>query len=81
MNQSSTKLHYLANIELDEESKMYYGYIPALLAVQTYAENIDQLNKNLAEVLKLCLDEMTEVELKESISHFIGTTIVQFESE
>jgi len=81
MNQLPTKLHYSANIEFDEESKMYYSYIPALPAVQTYAENIDQLNKNLAEVLKLCLDEMTEVELKESISHFIGTTIVQFESE
>ncbi|MBK7811522.1 MAG: type II toxin-antitoxin system HicB family antitoxin [Saprospiraceae bacterium] len=81
MTQLSTKLHYLANIEFDEESQMYYGYIPALPAVQTYAENIDQLNKNLTEVLKLCIEEISEEELNESISHFIGTTVVQLDSE
>ncbi len=66
MKQRSTRLQYIANIEFDKESKMYYGYIPALPAVQTYAENIEQLNKNLAEVIRLCIDEISEEELNES---------------
>lgn len=57
MSQLPTKLHYSVNIEFDEESKMHYGYLPALPAVQTYAENIEQLNKNFPDVLKLCMDD------------------------
>jgi predicted RNase H-like HicB family nuclease len=45
------KYQFTAHIEYDAESKMYYGYIPTLPSVQSYASNIDELNKNLSEVL------------------------------
>ncbi len=56
---------------------MYYGYIPTLPSVQYYASNIDELNKNLSEVLSLVLDELSLEEVEEAVSHFVGTSILQ----
>ena len=77
----SEKLQFTAHIEFDKESKNYFGYVPSLPALQSYAVSIDKLNENLNEVLKLCLEELNEEELNDSISHFVGTTIVHWEHE
>jgi predicted RNase H-like HicB family nuclease len=71
------KYQFTAHIEYDAESKMYYGYIPTLPSVQSYASNIDELNKNLSEVLSLVLDELSLEEVEEAVSHFVGTSILQ----
>ncbi|MEP7196001.1 MAG: type II toxin-antitoxin system HicB family antitoxin [Saprospiraceae bacterium] len=67
---------FIAQIEFDKESNMYYGFVPTIPAVQTFATSIDQLHENLKEVLELCLEEMTENEIIESASTYIGTTLV-----
>lgn len=69
-------IQFTAHIEFDEESSRYIGYIPAIPEAQTFADSIDDLNVRLKEVLELCLEEMTESEIRESVNRFIGTSQV-----
>ncbi|MDK9701078.1 MAG: type II toxin-antitoxin system HicB family antitoxin [bacterium] len=46
-----------AYIEWDEESKMFVGIIPGIPGAHTQGESLDELNRNLQEVLALCLEE------------------------
>jgi predicted RNase H-like HicB family nuclease len=64
---------FTAQIERDPETKLYVGYIPALPGAHTQAETLDELHTNLIEVVQLCLEGLTEKELAEIQSHFIGT--------
>jgi len=77
MEKVPQKYQFTAHIEYDKESKMYYGYLPTLPSVQSYAPNIDELNKHLSEVLSLVLEELSLDEVEEAVSHFVGTAIVQ----
>ena len=64
---------FTAHIEKDKESSLYYGYVPSLPGAHTQAETLDELQRNLEEVVALCLEEMTEEEYKAVLSEFIGT--------
>ena len=48
---------FTAYIEYDPEVKLYVGMIPGMPGVHTQAETLDELQKNLQEVLELCLEE------------------------
>ena len=63
---------FTAHIEREAESGQYIGLIPSVPGAHTYADTLDELTQNLKEVLELCLESMTEEELKE-IPEFIGT--------
>ena len=57
-----------AYIEKDPETGLYVGIVPG---AHTQAETLDELNKNLKEVLELCLEEMSSEEVK-LIPEFVG---------
>lgn len=53
-------LEYKAVVEYDEDAKRYVGYVPALPGVHTEAASLDELRRNLEEVVTLVLDVMAE---------------------
>ncbi len=67
-----------AYIEYDLESKMYIGIVPSIKGAHTQASTLDELNKNLQEVILLCLEEGEKINniLK---SKFIGIQQVEVE--
>jgi predicted RNase H-like HicB family nuclease len=46
-----------AYIERDPETGLYVGIIPGLPGAHTQGETLDELHKNLREVVELCLEE------------------------
>ena len=63
---------FTAHIEKDPESDCYIGIIPSVPGAHTFADTLDDLKKNLKEVLELCRESMTPEEIKD-IPEFIGT--------
>lgn len=62
---------FTAEIIRDAEINQYIGIIPGLPGAHTQASTLDELYKNLREVVQLCLEEMTEEELN-NLPDFIG---------
>ncbi len=48
---------FTAYVEWDPETKLYVGIVPGIAGAHTQGANLDELHKNLAEVLSLCLEE------------------------
>ena len=69
------KKTFTAFVEYDEDSKLYVGVIPAVPGAHTQAETMDELQRNLQEVLELCLEEQPE--LAHENLRFIGTQQVE----
>jgi predicted RNase H-like HicB family nuclease len=63
-------------IERDPETGLYIAIIPGIPGAHTQAETLDELQKNLKEVLTLCLEEMSEEE-KAQLPEFIGIQQVE----
>jgi predicted RNase H-like HicB family nuclease len=61
----------IAYIERDPETGLYIGTVPEIVGAHTQAETLDELQKNLKEVIELCLEEMTP-EDKKRLPEFIG---------
>jgi len=72
--------HYLFNaqIERDKDSGIYVAYVPSLPGAHTQAKSLDELQRNIKEVIELCLEELTEEEL-ESLPEFVGMQQVVIE--
>ena len=60
-----------AYIEKDPETELYVAVVPQVPGAHTQAETLDELQKNLKEVVELCLEEM-DSETKGSIPEFVG---------
>ena len=58
-------------IERDPETGFYVGIVPGIPGAHTQAETLDELHKNLKEVVELCLEEMDE-EARRQIPEFVG---------
>ena len=58
---------FFVMIERDEDG-MYVGEVPQLQACYSQGQTLDELMKNIREVIALCLEE----EIEESRSEFIG---------
>ena len=50
------------------EDGIYIGEVPQLKSCYSQGETIDELMKNIKEVIEMCLEELEE----ESITEFIG---------
>ncbi len=61
----------IAYIERDPVTGLYIGTVPEIVGAHTQAETLDELQKNLKEVIELCLEEMTP-EDKKHLPEFIG---------
>ena len=60
-----------AYIEKDPETGLYVVVVPQIPGAHTQAETLGELQKNLKEVVELCLEEM-DSETKGSIPEFVG---------
>ena len=58
-------------IEKDNETGLYVGIVPTIPGAHTQAETLDELQKNLKEVIELCLEEM-EADDRKNIPEFVG---------
>jgi predicted RNase H-like HicB family nuclease len=58
-------------IEKDPETGFYIAIVPGIPGAHTQAETLDELQKNLKEVVELCLEEM-DPETKEHLPEFVG---------
>jgi predicted RNase H-like HicB family nuclease len=61
---------FVAYIEFDPEANLYVGTVPGITGAHTQAETLDELQKNLKEVIELCLEEYG-YELGD-LPHFVG---------
>jgi predicted RNase H-like HicB family nuclease len=61
---------FTAYVEWDPETELYIGIVPGLPGAHTQAASLDDLNRNLKEVLELCLEENPE--MKSDLPHFVG---------
>lgn len=48
---------FSAYVEWDPETNLYVGVVPGIPGAHTQAASLDELRKNLKEVLELCLGE------------------------
>jgi predicted RNase H-like HicB family nuclease len=60
-----------AYIEKDSETGFYVAIVPAIPGAHTQAETLDELQKNLQEVIELCLEEM-DPESRKQLPEFVG---------
>ena len=58
-------------IEKDHETGLYVAVVPGIPGAHTQAATLDELQKNLKEVVELCLEEM-DPETKEQLPEFVG---------
>ena len=63
-------------IEKDPETGLYVGFVPGIPGAHTQAETLDELQKNLKEVVELCLEEM-DTESKNNLPEFVGIQHVE----
>lgn len=66
----------VAFVEQDPETGLYVGVVPGIPGAHTQAASLDELQKNLREVVELCLEEMGP-EAQEEIPEFIGLQQVE----
>jgi predicted RNase H-like HicB family nuclease len=64
-----------AYVEYDDETKQYVGIVPGIAGAHTQASTLDELQKNLKEVLALCLEE--DKDLAARLPHFVGLQQVE----
>jgi predicted RNase H-like HicB family nuclease len=48
---------FTAVVERDTDTGLYVGYVPGLPGAHTQAENLDELNANLKEVVEMLLED------------------------
>jgi len=63
-------------IERDPETGLYIAIVPGIPGAHTQAETLDELQKNLKEVVELCLEEM-DPETKKQLPEFVGIQQVE----
>ena len=61
---------FTAYLEWDPETKLYVGFVPGIPGAHTQGRSLDELQKNLKEVLELCLEEYRND--GEDLPRFIG---------
>lgn len=61
---------FTAYVELDAETGLYVGIVPGVPGAHTQAATLDELQRNLKEVLELCLEEYEGP--SENLPKFVG---------
>jgi predicted RNase H-like HicB family nuclease len=64
---------YVAVVEKCPDTNLYVGYIPGFPGAHTQAETLDELQRNLREVIEMLLED-GEPTLE---TQFIGTQVVE----
>ena len=66
---------FTAYIEWDPETKLYVGSVPGIPGAHSQGASLDELQKNLKEVLELCIEELGD--LTEELPRFVGLQQVE----
>jgi predicted RNase H-like HicB family nuclease len=61
---------FTAYVEWDPETKLYVGIVPGIPGAHTQGATLDELQKNLKEILELCLEEYEGP--AEDLPRFVG---------
>jgi predicted RNase H-like HicB family nuclease len=61
---------FTAYLEWDPETNLYVGFVPGISGAHTQGRSLDELQKNLKEVLGLCLEEYQDA--GEDLPRFVG---------
>ena len=61
---------FTAYIEFDPETSLYVGTVPGIPGAHTQGAILDELRKNLQEILELCLEEYSGT--AEDLPRFVG---------
>jgi predicted RNase H-like HicB family nuclease len=69
------KRYFTVIIEKDEEADMYVGEVPGLSGCHTHGKTIDELIKNMREVIELCLE--VEKDEKLELPKFVGVQQIE----
>lgn len=69
----------IAYVEKDVSTGMYVGIVPGIPGAHTQAASLDELQRNLKEVVELCLEEM-DIETKKELPEFVGIQQVEVTS-
>ena len=59
-----------AYVEWDPETKLYVGIVPGIPGAHSQAATLDELQKNMKEVLELCIEELGGE--AENLPRFVG---------
>jgi len=68
---------FVSYIEYDPETELYVGIVPGIPGAHTQAATLDELNRNLKEVLELCLQEFDGS--VDDLPKFVGVQQVEVE--
>jgi predicted RNase H-like HicB family nuclease len=63
---------YTAVIEKCPDTGLYVGYVPGFPGAHSQSETMDELNKNLREVIEMLLEEVDPI----MESEFVGTQTI-----
>ena len=61
---------FTAYVEWDPDTRLYVGIVPGIPGAHTQGATLDELHKNLKEVIELCLEEY-KGRIKD-LTHFVG---------
>jgi len=61
---------FTAYVEWDPETKLYAGMVPGISGGHSQGATLDELQKNLKEVLELCMEEYQD--FPEDLPVFVG---------
>ncbi|MBI2940806.1 MAG: type II toxin-antitoxin system HicB family antitoxin [Chloroflexi bacterium] len=64
---------FTAYVEWDPETQLYVGLVPGVPGAHTQGATLDELHRNLKEVLELCIEEG----VIEEPPHFVGLQQVE----
>jgi len=61
---------FTAYVEWDPETRQYVGVVPGIPGAHTQGSTLDELQRNMKEVLELCVEELDISE--EELPKFVG---------
>jgi predicted RNase H-like HicB family nuclease len=61
---------FTAYVEWDPDTSLYVGIVPGIPGAHSQAATLDELQKNMKEVLELCLEEVGDE--AEGLPRFVG---------
>jgi predicted RNase H-like HicB family nuclease len=67
--------YFTVIIEKDEQTNMFVGEVPGLPGCHTHGKTIDELMKNMREVIELCLD--VERDSASELPKFVGVQQIE----
>ena len=68
---------FVSYVEYDPETQLYVGIVPGIPGAHTQAATLDELNRNLKEVLELSLEEFDGA--ADDLPRFVGVQQIEVE--